>query len=138
MPLIRYNQADDVVLKMTDCVDDLPFIESINGRSFEKIVLPNGNEINAILLLEIISQVNNQFDGILLEYKFLYFPTQRHIICQVMIDPCKEGWFKNVDRAIHQAFSEKLFDVNSVELFEVVLVDQIVRKTKNDYIEIVK
>jgi len=50
-PLINYAIEDEVRLSndRCDCGRSHPLLESINGRSGEPILLPNGNRINANL-----------------------------------------------------------------------------------------
>ena len=51
MPLIKYRTGDEIVFKdgYCSCGMGYPLLERVEGRSGERVVLPNGREINANL-----------------------------------------------------------------------------------------
>ena len=103
MPLIRYNQGDIIALNKTiiSCPYDCHLIiQQIIGRSLDCIILDDGTEVNSYAFLEIISELNNQFRDIVIEYQFVYRKLQKMINCLVRLKPEGTAWFPNIKKAI--------------------------------------
>lgn len=73
MPLIRYNQGDNIELSQNKVCDRKSLqIKVINGRSLDCVKLPNGSELNPYTLLEAVSITNNSLKDIICDFKFSY------------------------------------------------------------------
>lgn len=111
MPLIRYNQGDNIVLKNTDnpclCGSTEPVITQINGRCFESIKIEN-TEINSYVLLKVVAEVNNQFNSGIIYYNFVYFKSLRKLKCYIQLADNKTKWFASIEKEIISALSNKI------------------------------
>ena len=125
MPLVRYSQGDMLILDdyKECCYCDFisPIIKMIKGRTYESIFFADGTELNSLVLLELLSEINNQFDYIVTEYKFKYCATQKTILCLIKLESKFRKWFPNVEKALKRIFELK-FNSNIVKL-DVILVN---------------
>lgn len=121
MPLVRYNQKDKIITTKLQspcrCGCSGAVIEIIKGRTSENLLV-NNVEINSYMLTELIAEVNNQFNDIIREYKYVYSNKRQMLICYIRIHKDNELWFSNVRKmlisTIHNKFLHALpfqFDV---------------------------
>lgn len=104
MPLIRYNQGD-IINK--DICGNLQYVKEIKGRSSQCISIDGGIEISSLLLQEVISQVNNQYDDIIHEYRFFYDKNNKKLRCFIKIINEKDKWADIVFKRLYEVLSEK-------------------------------
>lgn len=135
MPLIRYNQGDMIDLNYNNSTCqyscDSPIINLIKGRTFETIQLDNDTELNSIVLLEIMAEVNNEFNGVITTYRYVYDTYRRCLQCYIsLVDNTKLNWLPNIRLRIISILKNRgLFDKFSdfVLSLEVLNVSQKVR-----------
>ncbi len=112
MPLINYNQEDEIILKHLSepCLYDSGsnVISLIKGRVLECIHVNDEIELNALMLLEIMGEVINQYGSIILEYKFIYKEATHELKCYINIDQKNFQWYPNVKKSIERVFASKL------------------------------
>lgn len=112
MPLIRYRQGDCVVLDkpLKGCKFDAlsPVITMHKGRTLENIILEDGTELNAFALLELISEINNQFNYIVTEYQYIFYKSRNHLECNIAVSEERAGWFNAVKGVLTNLYTEKI------------------------------
>lgn len=121
MPLIRYNQGDMYVLEnsggMCVCGSNEPIVEMIKGRSFENIILNDGTEINAFLLLEVMAEVNNMFNFVIRQFEYIFIKSVKTLQCHVLVEKNNSTtWFTNIAEAVQQVFKEKIGFTDHISL----------------------
>lgn len=111
MPLIRYCQGDQIscasLPNYFSSRDNCMKIDSINGRTYESIILSDGSEINSFMLMESISEINNRFSDIIIEYRFEYIKLQKLIICMICLEKNNKNWFYSVKEELANALTNK-------------------------------
>lgn len=140
-PLIRYDQGD--ILKFAPhcsrckCGTSTQCINIIGGRISQSFLIA-GVEINAYSLSEAISQVNNQFNGMILSYLFSYSISTKMLKCDVRIRNEYGNWQEKVIREIEQELyrrlpndeglrivvakqKEKQFNINKMQILSVTM-----------------
>lgn len=120
MPLIRYNQCDCIVVDNSQpysCVNNRNIICHINGRSSDCIALGD-KEINSYFLVEILSETNNHYNGIIDFYRYVYKKSQRKIEC--MINTKKTEWYSNIKKTLEDIFIKQVLPDTDIS-FEVKL-----------------
>lgn len=132
MPLIRYNQGDELVLHHHIIKDNENInveVEQIKGRSNDSIITCEGIEINTFLLSEVISEVNNIMSDIIVEYKYLYKKTEDVLFCTLNIKKEFQLWGDIVRNTIVSVCDKKtngninlVVDLSVEPLFEVNIV----------------
>lgn len=123
MPLIRYNQGDEIILKKSDyclCGNTAPSISLIKGRTFEVIKTKLGKDINSIMLLSVMANINNRLNNIILNYRFIYQKKTQNLLCFIGLDKRCSNWFNSVKKIIEEDFYKLLLTVNEIT-FEVCL-----------------
>lgn len=88
MPLIRYNQGDNIELKSNN--SNKLQIKVINGRSWECIVLPDGSELSPYPLIDAVSDTNNHLKDIICDFKFTYIKHTNSL--EYSLTLCNEQW----------------------------------------------
>jgi len=139
MPLIRYNLEDQIILnehQTCACGCSSAIIDVIIGRSRESVLTDKGVEINSFMLAEVISEVNNQFNDIIREYRYTFFKAKQILLCEIRLEYGKSHWFCNVKRCINNIFIIKLGN-NYITEIEVKLVDAIYKNKKRKILNIV-
>lgn len=110
MPLIRYNQTDEVVTEkvFNHCLygGSCFTIPIIAGRKVDSIVIQN-MEITPYFLLEIMADVINQFNDTIIGYRYVYIKSVNKLICMIELSERKLEWFLSVKQAIKTIFLEK-------------------------------
>lgn len=110
MPLIRYNQGDEILIdKATDlCSYEKSHLtlSSILGRMLESVVIGN-IEINSSCLLEIMADVINQYNDLIIGYRYIYSKSANKLVCRIELSEKYITWFSNIEKTIRNAFSEK-------------------------------
>jgi len=112
MPLIRYNQGDEIILsQLTEpclCGSHSPIIKKIIGRVIDIIKIDDGYELNATLFLEIMAEVNNHYGGIITGYKYIYQKSTKVIQCHIEIDYKRRQWYTIVKKTIDEVFRRRV------------------------------
>ena len=99
MPLIRYNQGDKISIeKIIDkekfVIDKYTYkISLLSGRSCESINLLN-YEITQLLLVDIISEVNNAFGDCITDYGYIYYKSKNTIVCNIVVEKIRTCFFQ--------------------------------------------
>lgn len=86
-PMIRYAVGDEIILRsgICGCGRSHPMIQSIEGRSGEPILLPNGRQVNPHLPGYIFKPLSSL--GIIRRYRFIHTPDNRlHLFLMVTKD----------------------------------------------------
>lgn len=130
MPIIRYELGDLVQLNGDT-------IELILGRKNEVISVSHDVEINPIILFEIMSCINNQFDGIITSYRFIYNKKQNTIICKAGIEKNKSLWFHKIKETIIKSINEKLRCLNNLTFIVEQEMDDSFPHGKRKLIEVI-
>lgn len=115
MPLIRYYQGDliDLNNQKRNCDLEHSFnqIDIIKGRTIESIQLDNTTELNSLILLEILAEVNNEFAGAIVTYRYVFNTTNKHMECYVSLDNSRLKWFNSISSRIVSILKERnLYD----------------------------
>ncbi len=110
MPLIRYNQEDIIILgNDINCPFGNSLIISVmKGRNLESIMISDKTEINEFILLEVMAEVGNQFDGIILAYRYIYRESSKSLRCYISISKQRELWFCSIKKAIEKTLAKKI------------------------------
>lgn len=144
MPLIRYNQKDQLSIKMLPEQEQLypltniPIVELISGRSYESIIIFE-QEISQLLLVDIISEVNNVFYDCITAFYYVFYKSKNTLECRIATDKKHFPLFPNLKNAIENCFFEKVFSNNALFNFIVIMDTKKQSKhTKNCIIEIVE
>lgn len=140
MPLIRYNQGDEIVLNNSRtclCGYVGSTISLIKGRSFD-IIKSNGVEINSIMLFSDMAKINNRFSNIIISYKFIYYKRLKRLQCFIKLDSQSMNWFDNVKSTIENELMKSLFFKSNITI-EVLYYDLCVSfNKKHRVLEIVE
>ena len=111
MPLIRYNQGDIVSLapekSNCPCGCISATIEVIKGRTLDRVITNNNLEINSFMLSEIISEINNQFNDMIIEYKYVYTKSKNLLSCFIKLNEANKPWFSNIKKCLTTTINEK-------------------------------
>lgn len=115
MPLIRYNQEDSIALisRKSGCQYGInpSEIALVKGRMLESIRLGDNMELNPLILLEIMAEVNNEFDGIISSYRYEIDANTGCIRCYISLDNSKVNWLLNIRSRIISGFKHRqLYD----------------------------
>lgn len=114
MPLIRYNQGDIIVVEELNgkcsCGSYAPIISMIKGRKLSSIIISDHFEINSFLLLEVIAEINNQYNDMILYYHYTYHKSKNELICTIEVND--NNWFLSVKESIKKAFASKVGKIN--------------------------
>lgn len=111
MPLIRYNQNDKIKVNNTtscECGCESRTVDLIFGRSRESFLLGNV-EINSYLLVEVMTEVNNQFNDIIIFYNYIYDQLSGILTCNIELEESRKDWFINVKKSIEEVFQKKVY-----------------------------
>lgn len=136
MPLIRYNQDDEIYLDqhLNQCNfrGSLKVLKLLNGRCFNCIRFNNGGELNIFILTELIAEINNQFNDIIKEYKFIYTKSNKKLTCLLYIDNKDLKWLANVKRELEFLFVSKNILRNEffLEIYNTDNIHQFDKKSK--------
>jgi len=127
MPLIRYNQGDNIVLKYLPepclCGCTAPIISFIKGRTLDIIKITDDIELNSFMLLEIMAEVNNQFNSLITCYRYLYHKSEKKLQCLIELEKDNIQWFPNVKKTIETIFWRKLSLLKDI-CFEVLQMEE--------------
>lgn len=112
MPLIRYDQSDSIKIRLLpdSCIcgsSDL-VIDIITGRSSENLYTKDGLELNSLLLMEIIAEVNNQFNDMVTRYNFIYYKREHKLECYIKVDSSRKEWFYSIQSSINEICKRKI------------------------------
>ena len=88
-------------------------ISNVYGRKLDSIYLENGFEINALMLLEVIAEVNNCYNDIIIHYKYEYYKSENTLVCYIKIK--NESWYDNVRRVLINTFFYKLKQISVIK-----------------------
>lgn len=108
MPLIRYNQGDQILIsdntdkKVQKCTIDL-----ITGRSYTAIRRFD-QEITQLLLVDIISEVNNTFFDVITAFYYVFYQSKSLLACHILIDNNHKTLYPNLKKAIENCFYKKI------------------------------
>ncbi len=142
MPLIRYRQGDLIVLNESNaCVFNAlsSVISVLRGRTFESISLENGTELSALALMELIAEVNNQFNYIVMEYQYLFFKKRNLLKCNIAVSEERTGWFDAVKEALINLYIKKIGYKADYVIFEVsCLQDSLKSDVKSSVLKIME
>ncbi len=111
MPLIRYKQGDMISIddaKNCLCSDLGKQISIIYGRVHNSIQINDKTILNSFFLMELISEVNNQFNDIILQYRFVYEEKNRKLTCYVVFDHTRTNWKQSTIGVIAELFYSKV------------------------------
>lgn len=110
MPLVRYNQGD--IISLTNqtspypCRNCAPIISLIEGRKMDELII-EGATINTYLLVELIAELNNTYNDIITDFKFVYHNSLNMLVCYIHLTDNKNMWFESVAEDITQLFWKK-------------------------------
>ena len=141
MPLIRYNQGDQIVLEklptLCMCGDSSPIVKVIKGRSHNSINM-NGITINSFLLTEVMDEVNNQINDMITDYNFIYKKSINKLICEIRLQEENKNWYENIKKFIVTIFYQKIV-LATPPSFEVIpMVERSWPKGKYQILEILE
>ena len=112
MPLIRYNQSDIIKVRSLSnscrCGFSDPVIDIITGRSSENLYTKDGLELNSLLLMEILAEVNNQFNDVITSYNFIYYKREHKLKCYIKVDSFQKEWFYSIQSSIEEICKQKI------------------------------
>lgn len=115
MPLIRYYQGD--MIDINNCPSKCHYgsnfseIKLVKGRTLESIQLDGNTELNSFILLEILSEVNNEFNGAIVTYRYVFDTHSKCLYCYISLDDSKMHWFHSVQlRFVSVLKKRKLYD----------------------------
>ena len=133
MPLIRYDQGDQIELNhegecKCGCRDSS--IKVISGRRREAILLNDGRSINSFRLAEIISEINNQYGDVIIQYKYIYYRSSQSLECYVLLNREYNKWYENVKKSIELLFEKDDYKLN--------LTIKRLSEFKNNFLKIVE
>ena len=121
MPLIRYNQGDDINLMdqnyVCPCGNTANIIKIINGRQRD-IVYEGEYIISPFFLNEVIAETQNQYNDPIIHYFFKYYTHKKQLEAWIEIDPCVIKWETQIKENLKKNFYYKLNGVTNI-LFEV-------------------
>lgn len=135
MPLIRYEQGDtlEIIYSKNDGAHLFvpTIIRTINGRFTDSINMNNNFKITSALLMEIIAETNNYFEGAISEYIYIFSKSEKQLICSIKLnEQCSTG-FEEIRRIIKGIFTQKSPE-NTLCNFDVALMEQSTyKKEKN-------
>ena len=129
MPLIRYNQGDEIVLshqslKVCECGSMSHVIELIGGRTLDNIIINDELSLNSIVFLEIMGEVNNIYNSILTCYKFIYNKSEKKLRCYIELEKNRTQWYIQVKKTIEGVFNKRVPSILGISL-EVLLTESI-------------
>lgn len=108
MPLIRYNQGDLITLTPLEvpcqCGTGGLEVKLIKGRVTESVTVSDEYELNSSSLIEIMSEINNQYNGIVCAFNFVYSISGKELICRIAMDRERSGWYNSVSNTIKELF----------------------------------
>ena len=123
MPLIRYDQGDwvDIDCSNSNCLFDTKslIIHGIKGRVFDFIKIDKKANINTLSLFELVAEINNQFNDIIVEYKYVFNSTFNSLQCLIFINKHYSAWFPVLKTQMESLFYKKNAFSGSL-LFEVI------------------
>lgn len=126
MPLIRYNQGDKIVLINPEepclCGTISPEIEFIKGRTLDIININDKIELNPYMLLEVVAEVNNQFNSIITNFRYIYSKSLKKLQCLIYLEDKDKLWYSNVVKELKKAFWSKL-DCSYEFDFEIIQIE---------------
>lgn len=141
MPLIRYNQGDQIVLEklptLCMCGDSSPIVKLIKGRSHNSIIM-NGIMINSFLLTEIMAEVNNQINDMITDYNFIYKKSINKLICEIRLQEKNKNWYGSIKKFIDTIFYQKTVLVESLSFEVIPMVEESRPKGKYQVLEIME
>lgn len=113
MPLIRYNQGDQITIDYNDrlCTYSSyePIISIIKGRSIDRILLERDYEINSYMLYEIMAEAYNHFGRGFKNYKFIFCKSSKQLQCIIEADSSiNDSWKKSIKKELYNLFSSKI------------------------------
>ena len=123
MPLIRYNQGDIISIQTLDSSpENTKILSNIWGRKIQEVTY-GGFSVNAFAFSEIISTVNNQLDDVITNYQFVFSKSRGKLVCKLVLDATRNGWFSSVQSALLDVFTSKINIF--ISRSDIVLVRQI-------------
>lgn len=127
MPLIRYNQGDNIKLVNNSdiclCESQSSYIEVINGRQSE-MINDHNVVISTFFLNEIIAETQNQYNDPITQYVFKYLKKQNRMELCIAIDPNMIKWAPQIINNLKKKFYEKLNNMSAIT-FEVNICSDI-------------
>lgn len=138
MPLIRYDQGDIINISNLDgnCsgVNDSQIMQVIYGRKHKRFYVGE-QEINSLLLTSIISEVNNIYFNMILDYTYKYITYSNTLICFFDIGEGNQAWLNALCTQIKQCFCSHIPKNTDIK-FEVVPCKIEQEKTKREILTI--
>jgi len=141
MPLIRYNQEDEIVLKNLaqpcSCGGGVQTISVIKGRKNESLKIQKDFEINTFMLSEVIAEVNNHYNSVIAWYKYIYVKQEKKLVCIVELTKSKKIWFSSIKSTIISILLRKI--PHNIDItFDIQETEQIYEyKSKHKFFEII-
>ena len=123
MPLIRYNQADNIIIDEHHKTCEGRLVKIVGGRSCDKIVLNNDKEISSYTLKEIISDVNNRFRDVIEYWSFKYYKNAKRLECRIYIEPLNLPMLSTIKNALHSMLVFKVGDTYGL-IFDILLLNK--------------
>ena len=115
-PMIRYAVGDEVVLRPGRCPCNRhhPMLASVEGRSGEPIVLPNGRRINPNLPSYVFKPLSES--GVFRRYRFVLTADGRLTLYLVVSRTFREKHLELVEREVKSAFGDDIqLDIEIVD-----------------------
>lgn len=111
MPLVRYNQGDRIVINELTapckCNNSAPVVSIVKGR-ITKTIKDGNYEINEFFLLELISEIQNEFSDPLKKYHFVFQKNERIVILYVEFHIDNYKWKKKIIDSLEKLFYSKI------------------------------
>ena len=118
-PLIRYDQGDIINLSSSviscRCGVHTQCIDSIYGRLSQSFKISDF-EVSAYLLSEVISYVNNKYNGMIVFYNYIYYVTDMKLECLVRIKNTTGKWEEKIISEIEIELSKRLVNCNGLKI----------------------
>lgn len=125
MPLIRYAQGDNITISRkptTKTSETVSILNAILGREIGSITLQSGCKISSYTLSEVVSEVNNEFSDIIMDYYYVYKNKENELVCHIKLEPERSLWKNSVINALNVTMFRKLQFLSAVG-FSVVVDD---------------
>ena len=76
----------------------------------ECVILPNGQELNAFTLLEVVSEVNNSYNDVIKAYAYEFYSLSNKLICNIYMLPKDFTWLETIQKALGVTLRSKFTD----------------------------
>ena len=109
MPLIRYNQEDEIELTNVikcKCGEESPIIKNIYGRKCD-IIRINNVEINPYFLIEIMGELINMYNDVIKSYSYIYYKSKKKLVAFLSLNGKYKNWSMKLENALKDLFMKK-------------------------------